>query len=99
MMYFIKRTQVFSDWLSSLKDAQARGSIAARVQRLAQGLSGDVKPVGSGISELRIHVGKGYRVYFKHSGKEIIILLCGGNKKTQTQDIEQAKAIAKELGL
>ncbi|HDY7983824.1 hypothetical protein JS84_03855 [Vibrio vulnificus] len=99
MIYNIKRTEIFNDWLRGLKDPQARGSIAARVQRLTQGLNGDVKPVGAGISELRIHVGKGYRVYFKRSGKQIIVLLCGGNKKTQNQDIEQAKLLAQELGL
>ncbi|HGF7522221.1 TPA: type II toxin-antitoxin system RelE/ParE family toxin [Vibrio cholerae] len=99
MMFTIKRTQVFDDWLKTLKDAQARGAIAARVQRLTQGLSGDVKPVGSGISELRIHVGKGYRVYFKRSGKQIVVLLCGGNKKTQNQDIERAKELVQYLDL
>lgn len=90
---------MFNDWLRSLKDAQARGSIAARVQRLTRGLAGDVEPVGNGISELRIHIGKGYRVYFKKRGTEVIVLLCGGNKKTQKQDIAQAKELAKELGL
>lgn len=99
MSYTVQRTQVFSDWLASLKDAQARGSIAARVQRLTRGLTGDVEPVGNGISELRIHVGKGYRVYYKQQGQEVIILLCGGNKKTQPKDIALAKELAKELGL
>ncbi|ATA51790.1 type II toxin-antitoxin system RelE/ParE family toxin (plasmid) [Vibrio anguillarum] len=98
-MFTIKRTQLFDDWLKTLKDAQARGAITARVQRLTQGLSGDVKPVGSGISELRIHVGKGYRVYFKRSGKQIVVLLCGGNKKTQNQDIERAKELVQYFDL
>ncbi len=95
----VQSTEVFRNWLSSLRDAQARGSIAARVQRLTRGLNGDVKPVGCGISELRIHVGKGYRVYFKQKDNEIIILLCGGNKKTQTQDIQLAKQLAKKFGM
>ena len=99
MSYKVLRTQVFDEWLKSLKDVQARGSIAARVQRLTRGLIGDVEPVGNGISELRIHVGKGYRVYYKLQGKEVIVLLCGGNKKTQPKDIELAKELAKELGL
>ncbi|EHC7291007.1 hypothetical protein BTO19_23380 [Vibrio parahaemolyticus] len=99
MNYTVLRTQIFDDWLKSLKDDQARGSIAARVQRLTRGLTGDVESVGSGISELRIHVGKGYRVYYKLRGKEVIVLLCGGNKKTQPKDIAQAKELAKEFGL
>ncbi len=99
MMYTIKSTEIFKDWLKGLKDSKARGSIALRVQRLTQGLKGDVKPVGSGISELRIHTGKGYRVYFKHRDNQVIILLCGGDKQTQKQDIEQAKKLAKELGI
>lgn len=99
MNFTVLRTKVFSDWLTNQKDRQARGSIAARVQRLTRGLTGDVKPVGNGISELRIHIGKGYRVYYKLRGNEVIVLLCGGDKKTQSKDIEKAKELAKELDL
>jgi putative addiction module killer protein len=70
--------------------------IAARLFRLANGLAGDVSPVGSGISELRIHYGPGYRIYFKQQGAEIIVLLCGGDKGTQARDIQQAKRLAEE---
>jgi putative addiction module killer protein len=70
--------------------------IAARLFRLANGLAGDVSPVGGGISELRIHYGPSYRIYFKQTGSEIIVLLCGGDKGTQTRDIQQAKQLAEE---
>ncbi len=94
----VQSTEVFRNWLSSLRDAQARGSIAARVQRLTRGLNGDVKPVGCGISELRIHVGKGYRVYFKQKDNEIIILLCGGNKKLKLKIFNWPNNWRKNLG-
>jgi len=79
-----------------LKNDRARAMIASRLDRLAFGNAGDVKPVGSGISELRIDYGPGYRVYFLGHGKEIVILLCGGDKSTQAGDIKTAKRLAEE---
>jgi len=86
----------FRLWLSKLKDETARARIAARINRLIEGLPGDVAPVGHGISELRIHYGPGYRVYFYQQGDTVVILLCGGNKSTQSRDIETAYQILKE---
>jgi len=96
-MFIIRQTEVFASWLSGLRDPRAKQKIAVRLQRLKFGNFGDVKPVGGGMSELRIHEGKGYRVYLRQSGQEVILLLCGGNKKTQASDIENAKRILKEL--
>ena len=95
-MVEIKQTATFQKWERKLKDKRARALIAARIFRLANGLAGDVSPVGQGVSELRIHYGPGYRVYFKQREEEIIILLCGGKKSTQSLDIEIAKRFAKE---
>ncbi|MBP7541787.1 MAG: type II toxin-antitoxin system RelE/ParE family toxin [Saprospiraceae bacterium] len=97
-MIEIKQTETYFKWEHKLKDQRAKAAIAARVFRLANGLFGDVSPVGQGISELRIHYGPGYRIYFKQNGNEIVILLCGGDKNTQSKDIETAKKLAKELG-
>jgi putative addiction module killer protein len=98
MMIEIKQTETYRKWEHKLKDHKARAIIAARVFRLANGMFGDVTPVGLGISELRIHYGPDYRIYFKQNGNEIIILLCGGDKITQKRDIETAKKLVKELG-
>ncbi|MBT9332681.1 type II toxin-antitoxin system RelE/ParE family toxin [Paracidobacterium acidisoli] len=95
-MIEIRETDRFSVWLRGLRDAQARARIAARIRRLAFGNPGDVKPVGDGVSELRIHYGPGYRVYFIQRGTVLIVLLCGGDKSTQDKDIEAAKRLAKE---
>ena len=92
----LKQTEVFRAWWIRLKDERARGVIAARLDRLAYGLLGDVEPVGEGISELRIHFGPGYRVYFQKRGQTVIVLLCGGNKTTQAKDNKAAKRLAKE---
>jgi putative addiction module killer protein len=92
----LKQTETFRSWESKLKDSKARAAIAARLFRLANGLFGDVSPVGQGISELRIHYGPGFRIYFQQRGAEIIILLCGGDKSTQDRDISTAKRLAVE---
>ena len=80
-------------WLTGLRDQKAIARIQSRIDRLALGNPGDVRPVGSGISEMRIDYGPGYRVYFSQRGPEIVILLCGGDKTTQTSDIEKAKRV------
>lgn len=96
-MFEIRETETFSRWLTALRDAQAKARIAARVRRLAFGNPGDVKPVGEGVRELRIHYGPGYRVYFVQRGTVLIVLLCGGDKDTQQKDIATAKRLAKEI--
>jgi len=96
-MFTIRETMEFSNWLTKLKDVQARARIVRRVDRLQRGNPGDVKPVGEGVSELRIDYGPGYRVYFIQEGKLIIVLLCGGDKSSQSRGISQAKALAKAL--
>ena len=89
------RTPV-SEWLDGLRDATARARIVARLDRLAAGLLGDRKALGGGISELRIDQGPGYRVYFAQRGDTFILLLCGGDKRTQAKDIERAHAYWKD---
>ena len=84
----------FTAWLDGLKDETVRGMIVARIKRLERGLMGDVQPVGDGVSELRIHLGAGWRLYFTQRGKQLIVLLAGGSKRTQKKDIERAKALA-----
>jgi len=91
----IKRSDVFLKWIDGLRDDRAIERINRRIARLANGNPGDVKPVGDGISEMREDYGPGYRVYYKDTGKEIIILLCGGDKRTQDTDIANAKIISK----
>jgi putative addiction module killer protein len=93
----LRQTSVFAKWLGGLRDRQARARIQVRLDRLALGLAGDVKPVGSGVSELRIDHGPGYRVYFKRKGDDVVILLAGGNKRTQDRDIQRALALARDL--
>ena len=90
----IRRTSVYKKWIKELRDSRARYRILTRIKRLEEGNPGDVKPVGEGITEMRIDYGPGYRVYYKETGKEIIILLCGGDKTTQQSDIAKAKEIA-----
>ena len=96
-MVEIRQTEVFADWLARLRDSAAKGRIAARIQRLAFGNPGDVRPIGEGLSELRIHHGPGYRVYFVRRGDILIVLLCGGDKATQPRDIALARRLAREL--
>lgn len=92
----LKQTEAFRLWASKLKDKRAKTIIATRLFRLANGLAGDATPVGEGISELRIHHGPGYRVYFQQRGNTIILLLCGGDKSAQSRDITLAKTLAKK---
>jgi putative addiction module killer protein len=90
----IRETEPYKKWFKKLRDSRAKFRIYRRVERLAEGNPGDVKPVGEGISEMRIDYGPGYRVYYKDAGNEIIILLCGGDKTTQEADIAEARTIA-----
>ena len=96
-MIEVRKTVAFSDWMSRLRDHRGRARIAARIDRLAFGNPGDVKPVGEGVSELRIDHGPGYRVYFTQRGRMLIVLLCGGDKNSQTKDIKAAKTLAAHL--
>jgi putative addiction module killer protein len=96
-MLEIRKTDIFARWLDNLRDIRARARIQARVERLAAGNPGDVKVVGKGVSELRIDYGPGYRVYFIKREREVIILLAGGSKKTQTADIKTALKLAGNL--
>ena len=96
-MFAVRQTEIFAKWLSDLADPRAVERIALRLVRLQSGLLGDVKPVGEGISELRIDYGPGYRVYFVQRGRVVVVLLCGGSKRTQRQDINQAKTLAAGL--
>ena len=96
-MYSIKSIPEFIVWLDGLADESVRGVIAARIKRLALGLMGDVESVGAGVSELHIHLGAGWRVYFVQRGKAVIVLLVGGSKRTQKADIKRAKALALRL--
>ena len=96
-MLELRRTDVFARWLDELRDIKARARILVRLDRLAEGNLGDVKPVGEGVSELRIDYGPGYRVYYKKQGRTIIILLSGGDKRTQKRDIARAQRLARNL--
>ena len=94
-MLKVKKTSVFDEWLLNLKDKEAKSRINRFLQRISKsGLSGDIEPVGEGISEIRFHFGPGYRVYFVQRGNEIVVILGGGTKKTQSRDIAEAKKLA-----
>ena len=95
MMNTILRTDVFDRWLSKLKDPRAKARIIKRIRSAERGSLGDCKPVGVGVSEMRIHFGPGYRVYFMRIGKAIYLLLCGGTKRGQSSDIAKAKELAR----
>lgn len=97
VMIEIRTTNDFDRWFSRLKDKRAKAKITLRIDRLSLGNPGDVEPVGEGVSEMRIHEGKGYRVYFVSRRDVLVILLCGGDKKTQSRDIKHAKDLAKDL--
>ena len=93
----IRQTPTYAKWLSRLRDANAKARIDTQTFRLTLGNLGDVKPVGEGVSELRIHYGPGYRIYFVRRGSELVILLAGGDKRTQQKDIKTAIELSKEL--
>jgi putative addiction module killer protein len=93
----IRQTDVFVHWFARLRDREARARISARIRRLSLGNPGDVKPVGAGVSEMRIDYGPGYRIYFVRRGNEIFVLLCGGDKRTQDRDIVRARELAQEV--
>jgi len=95
----IRKTHIYAEWIDNLRDLQGRTRILVRVERLAAGNPGDVKSVGGGVSELRIHFGPGYRVYFTQRGQDIVILLAGGDKSSQPKDIQTALQLAKNLEL
>ena len=96
-MIEIRKTEIFAKWIDGLHDIRARARILARIERLAAGNPGDVKPVGEGVSELRINYGPGYRVYYKKQGQKVVILLAGGDKSTQAKDIKTALRLARNL--
>jgi putative addiction module killer protein len=93
----IHTTETFDDWYAGLRDKQAEKRIQARIRRAELGNFGDFAPVGEGVSEMRIHYGPGYRVYFAQRGMEIVILLAGGDKSTQSKDIKTALELARQL--
>lgn len=96
-MFELRTTERFDTWLRGLKDLRARARIEVRLDRLALGNAGDAKSVGESVKELRIDYGPGYRVYYLQLGRSIVVLLCGGDKRSQGRDIEAAKALARRL--
>ena len=97
-MIEIRQTEQVKKWLKALKDSRAKAKILIRIERMREGNFGDINSIGDGYSELKIHQGKGYRVYFANRNNQIILLLCGGDKTTQQDDIKKAKQIAKQWG-
>ena len=93
----VRKTDRFVEWIDGMRDIRARARILARVERLIRGNPGDVQPIGEGVSELRIHFGPGYRVYYKQHGFELVILLAGGDKSSQSKDIKEALSLARNL--
>ena len=96
-MFEVRKTEAYARWLDGLRDTRARARVLVRVERLAAGNPGDVRAVGEGVSELRIDYGPGYRVYYKRQGRAIVVLLAGGDKRTQSRDIETALRLAGNL--
>lgn len=96
-MFEIRKTETYARWLDGLRDVQARARVMVRVERLAAGNPGDVKPAGEGVSEMRIDYGPGYRVYYTQRGREVVVLLAGGDKGTQATDIKTALRLARNL--
>ena len=97
LMVEIRKTELFAKWIDNLRDVRAKARVLIRIERLASGNAGDVKPVGEGISEMRIDYGPGYRVYYTKRGSELIILLAGGDKSSQSGDIKTALRLARNL--
>ena len=93
----VRQTDVYVDWFARLRDRAARARITVRIRRLSLGNPGDVKPVGRGVSEMRIDYGPGYRIYFVRRGNDIVVLLCGGDKRTQDRDIARALELALQV--
>ena len=96
-MFEVRQTERFAQWLRDLRDLRARARVQARIERLIGGNPGDAKPIGSGVSELRINYGPGYRVYFQQKGSTLIILLAGGDKSSQSRDIDDALLLARQI--
>jgi len=96
-MIEVRQTEEFAEWLTDLRDGQARARINVRIRRVQLGNFGDVKAIGEGVSELRITYGPGYRLYFTMQGETLVILLCGGDKSSQSRDITKAKKLKKDL--
>ena len=96
-MIEVRQTDLYARWFDGLRDRQARARILVRVRRLSLGNPGDVRPVGEGVSEMRIDHGPGYRVYFASRGEQLVILLAGGDKQSQARDIKAAQALARSL--
>ncbi|MBF0332846.1 MAG: type II toxin-antitoxin system RelE/ParE family toxin [Alphaproteobacteria bacterium] len=96
-MIEVRQTDAFADWIAGLRDERARARVLVRIRRLELGNPGDLKPVGEGVSEMRIDYGPGYRVYFTQRGNTLVILLAGGDKRTQSHDIELALDLARNL--
>jgi len=96
-MIEIRKTEHFVNWLDNLRDIQAKARVLVRIERLASGNAGDVKPIGEGVSEMRVNYGPGYRVYFVQRGSELIVLLAGGDKSSQPRDIKAAIRLAQNL--
>jgi putative addiction module killer protein len=96
-MIEVRQTEIFENWFKSLRDRRTKARVQARIDRMELGNFGDVAPIGEGVSELRIHYGPGYRVYFVQRGQVVVILLSGADKSAQESDIKKAKALAKQL--
>jgi putative addiction module killer protein len=96
-MFEIRKTETYSRWLDGLRDIRARARVQVRIERLAAGNPRDVRPMGEGVSEMRIDYGSGYRVYYTQCGREVVILLAGGDKRTQATDIKTALRLARNL--
>jgi putative addiction module killer protein len=96
-MFEIRKTETYARWHDGLHDIHARARVQVRVERLAAGNPGDVRPVGEGVSEMRINYGPGYRVYYTQHGREVVVLLAGGDKRTQVTDIKTALRLARNL--